>query len=359
MKKGLLFLVPTMVVFAVLVLCPMSALAQPASSGTAINLKIASARPNTDVQLKSIEWWASEVEKRTNGAITFSFFWSGSLIKATEELEAVRNGLAQLSPVTIGEYPSKLPLANLFAAFPFGPDQPITVKIVDQLYNEFPALRKEIEQYNQKILYFLPTPSYDIGSLVPLRTVDDFKGKKVIVIGKNMSSWISAIGGAAVAVPAPERYMALKTGVAHGEVFPTTSIYDFRHGEVVKYITEVGMGAPITWYFAINRDVWNKLSPDTQRIMEATATEAVQVLLGNSSRAKDNSKTALKAAGVTFYAMSAAEKQKWANMMPDLPAQWANEAKAQGYPGWEVLNRFISLSKAAGHTFPREWGQQK
>ena len=83
-----------------------------------------------------------------------------------------------------------------------------------------------------------------------------------------MSAWISAIGGAAVAVPAPERYMGLKTGVAQGEIFPTVSINDFKHGEVLKYITEVGLGAPITWFFTINLDAWNKLTPGIRKIME-------------------------------------------------------------------------------------------
>lgn len=354
MKKRVL-LAPFMVMFLLLVLPQPASPAQPAT----VTLKIASSRPSADVQLKSVEWWASEVEKRTNGAVKFTLSWSGSLVKATEELEAVRNGFVQLSPVNVGDYPSKLPMANMFYAVPFGPDQGITGKIADALYNEFPAMRKEIEQYNQKILYFLPTPTYDIGSMIPLRTVDDFKGKKVITLGKNMSGWITALGGAAVAVSAPERYMALKTGVADGEVFPTTSIRDFKHGEVIKYITEVGLGSPITWFFAINRDTWNKLSPDIQKTMEATAKEAAQVLLDNANKAKGASKIELKAAGVTFYTMSAADKQKWANLMSDLPAQWANDMKAQGQPGWEIMTRFIALSKANGHIFPREWAQQK
>jgi TRAP-type transport system periplasmic protein len=358
MKKRSVTVLPisAFVVLALLLTVLTGYAAAPAAP---INLKIASARPNTDHLAKSIEWWASEVEKRTNGAVRFSQFWSGSLIKATEELEAVRNGLVQLSPVAATDYPSKLPLVNVFFAFPFGPDQATTLKTADTLYREFPAMRKEIEQYNQKILYFLPTPNYDVGSLIPLRTVDDFKGEKIIVSGKNMPNWISAIGGAPVAIPAPERYMALKTGVARGEVFPTLSIYDFRHGEVIKYITEVGLGAPIVWYLAINRDTWNKLSPDIQQTMEATAKEAAQFMLNICDKAKDDAKTALRAGGVTFYTMSPAEKQKWANLMPDIPAQWANEMKAQGQPGWEIITRLMALAKSNGHTFPREWGKQK
>ena len=92
-----------------------------AASPAPLALKIASARPNSDVQLKSIEWWASEVEKRTNGEVEFSFFWSGSLTKAGEELEAVRSGPLQFSPVAVGDYPSKLPLSNLSYAFPSAP----------------------------------------------------------------------------------------------------------------------------------------------------------------------------------------------------------------------------------------------
>jgi TRAP-type C4-dicarboxylate transport system substrate-binding protein len=357
MKKGVLF-ITIISLFLIFVLPQPKTPAQPTTPGAEVTLRIASARPSTDVILKSIDWWAKEVEKRTNGAVKFKLFWAGSLVKATEELDAVKSGLIDFAPVTVGDYSSKLPLANLFYSIPFGPDQETVAKIVDVLYNEFPAMRHEIEQYNQKILYFLPTPSYDIGSMIALRTVADFKGKKIIVLGRNMSDLISALGAAAVSIPAPERYLALKTGVADGEVFPLLSMYDFKHGEVLKYITEVGLGSAVTWYFAINKDTWNKLSPDIQKTMETTAKEAAKVLVDNAKKAVGDARIGLKNAGVTVYTMSPEEKQKWANLLPDLPAQWANNIKAQGQPGWEIMTRFIALSKEYGHTFPREWAKK-
>ena len=62
---------------------------------------------------------------------------------------------------------------------------------------------------------------------------------------------------------------------------------------------------------------------------------------------------------MTFYTMSAAEKQKWANICPTSRRSGARDMEAQGHPGWKIVNRFIALSKSYGHVFPREWGQQK
>ena len=63
-------------------------------------------------------------------------------------------------------------------------------------------------------------------------------------------------------------------------------------------------------------------------------------------------------AGVTFCTISEADKAKWAQMIPDLPAEWAQEMEAQGLPGWEIVDTYIKLTKEAGHQWPREWGRR-
>jgi hypothetical protein len=61
-----------------------------------------------------------------------------------------------------------------------------------------------------------------------------------------------------------------------------------------------------------------------------------------------------KEAGATFYEFPESEKAKWANMMPDLPAEWIKEGVAMGLLAGEITLRFLELPKAEGHQFPRE-----
>jgi hypothetical protein len=46
-------------------------------------------------------------------------------------------------------------------------------------------------------------------------------------------------------------------------------------------------------------------------------------------------------------------------MVADIPAEWAEEVKGQGYPGYEIVARFQELCEQYGYKWPRKWGVEK
>jgi hypothetical protein len=64
---------------------------------------------------------------------------------------------------------------------------------------------------------------------------------------------------------------------------------------------------------------------------------------------------AMKQAGTTFHTPSFTELQKWANMLPNIPQQEADEANAKGWPGTAVIRGYIEGLEADGFKFPRRW----
>ena len=66
-----------------------------------------------------------------------------------------------------------------------------------------------------------------------------------------------------------------------------------------------------------------------------------------------------KKSGVVFYDLPEAERDKWAQMIPDIPAEWAVEVEAQGYPGWKIVDRWQELTTKYGYKWPRKWGVKK
>ncbi|MEX2373113.1 MAG: hypothetical protein WD800_04865, partial [Dehalococcoidia bacterium] len=53
------------------------------------NLQFASYIGQGAAQSKAQEWWADEIEKRTDGRVTIEFFYQGSLLPATDILRGV------------------------------------------------------------------------------------------------------------------------------------------------------------------------------------------------------------------------------------------------------------------------------
>ena len=60
-----------------------------------------------------------------------------------------------------------------------------------------------------------------------------------------------------------------------------------------------------------------------------------------------------------YAKLSDADRKAWAEKCEDVPAEWAAEVTALGYPGWDLVRRFQEISGELGHKWVRKWGVKK
>ncbi len=304
------------------------------------------------------KWVGDEVEKRTNGLIKFEYFYSTALTKPGEELDAVKSGLSDMSLIIHGFYPAKLFLNRYAAAVPFGPNDPrVATKILDTLLQEIPALSQEFEKYDTKYLWGSVLDPEALEALTPIRTVADLDGKKIAMTGNYGPRMLEAVGATPVVMSIPDRVTGLQTGTIDGSILGLTVTFPFKLYEFAKHTTRIELlGAKYGAAHVIRLSLFNELPKDIQQIILDVSKEAqVQYTEGQVTlRAKFEG--IMGGAGVTFYDFPESERVKWANMLPDLPAEWIKEGEAMGKPAaGDIMRRFLELSKAEGHQFPREW----
>jgi len=353
MTRVLLTLLVAIMVAAILALgaCRVEAGA-PAPGFT---LKLASSLPASASPALATAWWAREVEKRSNGVVKFEYFWGGSLTKGGVELEFTQSGVTDVAVANATVYPDKLPLLNIGLPVFFGiADMDVLAKVYETVLKH-PAMLDDVERYNVKFIFPAPPGTKDLASKEPVKAVRDLKGKRISTIGKWYPKAVAAIGGVAVTQEAPEKYLALQTGLVDSTIFSMEAIYTFKLHEICKHATWLGMGAEIVGTTIVNRDVWNRLPSDVQRIMMETGQEAARWNAKNVTEMRDKAKTEMLKAGVTFYDLPYEEKAKWASAMDNYPAQWAKEMDAKGRPGTELMRLLLDTSKKLGHKFPKEW----
>ena len=100
------------------------------------------------------------------------------------------------------------------------------------------------------------------------------KGLKIRVPSRNAGLVVEAWGASPVSMPAPEIYNAMQTGVIDGAMTDATTLGAFKLAEVTNYIT-VGMETTISSFFLImNRDSFNDLSEDHQKVVLDAGREA-------------------------------------------------------------------------------------
>jgi TRAP-type C4-dicarboxylate transport system substrate-binding protein len=327
----------------------------PKATATTTTLKIGSILPLNSPPTKAAEWWANEVEKRTNGAIKFTRYWGGSLIPKAGELDSVRAGLVDVALINTSTYADKLPLLNMQFPVLFSPTEQNTMLEVYKIMLKQPAFVNDVERYNTKLLFVTTVGSRDLQSKTPIKTVEDFKGKKLGVIGIYYPKALAAIAAVGIAMPLPDRYLSLKTGVIDAQLLAIESAYPAKIDEVCKYCTMMGFGAELIGTYAINRDTWNKLSPDIQKIMQEAGNDAAAWNAKFVEDLRNEARQVWEKSGVTFYNFPDAEKVKWINAMENYPLLWIKDMDSKGFPGTELMKIFIDACKSQGHQFPREW----
>lgn len=356
MKK--LTILASLVVF---LLCAGSAaMADDLADMEPVTLRLGSAWPPPNVSLGSYacKVWMDTVTERTNGKVTFRAFWGGALGKPPEYLKMVETGMADLV-FTNGHYtPGKLPLAQFEYVFPFGPTDPVIVtKAKMQMYKEFPQFAGDLGKYNAMPIMNNAATVYQIMSKTPLKTLDDFKGQKIALIGRYFGRWFQAVDAIPVVAAAHDRYTMMQTGVIDMDLLPEDLFSAFKVYEQAKYLNKTDILTGNFFDLWMNKDSFAKLPKQVQQIILDTADE---VSMKNAAEFvpmwTEKAKEIFKKAGIEFVELDPAERAKWAQMVPDIPAEWAKEVEEQGYPGWEIVKRWQELTAELGYQWPRQWG---
>ena len=191
-----------------------------------------------------IEIFTNLVTERSGGAITFKVFYDNLLGKATDNLNTLSSGIADLGTVCTLYTPSNLPLSQITYCVPFAPDDPVlAAKLMYKVSEAYPEFYEEYEKNNVVCLGWKGNEPYKLYSKGPIEELAQLKGKKITLGGVYYIPWFQSIGAVPVNAAAADLYQTIKTGVASGS-FVYDSIYcNYKLYEVEDYCLQVGLGA--------------------------------------------------------------------------------------------------------------------
>lgn len=327
--------------------------------GKPIKLTLASvsAPPGQFLNSDGVKWWMDEVTKRTNGRVTFETFWNASVASGTAHLEILTQGMVDIILGCRIYTPGVTPLGPYHYVFPFGPTDPsLVARATRQMYEEIPAFREELAAQNGLLLANFVTMPYNIISKTPAKTLEDFRGKKISLIGQYFGRWTNPAGLVPVVAPMHDRYTLMQTGVTQMDFHPMTHMNAFKVQELAKYLINVEalVGAP--WDLIVNLEKFNSLPKSVQDVMVEVGKEA-ELVLADELRIEWNNRLRREweAIGIEFIDFPESERAKWAALVEDIPAEWAKEMEGRGLPGYEIVRRFQEITTELGYEWAREW----
>ena len=291
--------------------------------------------PPTHIQSKLAEAWCKEVEKRTNGQVVVEYFPGQTLTKANQVYDGVVSGLSDVGLSLFGYTPGRFPVMEA-VDLPLGYVSGMqATRVVNDVYNKF--LPKELKDVQVMYLH-----AHGPGILntkdKPVRKLEDLKGLKIRGHG-TLTKIVKALGAAPVGMPMPETYQSLQKGVIDGALYPMEANKGWKLGEVTNYTTACFSIAYTSSFFVVmNKDKWNSLPPETQKIIE----EINQEWLWKHGEAWDSSDMEgyrfILTLGHTIFGLDQKEAERWKKAVRPVIDDYINAMNKKGFGGNEIVH---------------------
>jgi len=241
-----------------------------------ITLTFATNSPPTGLKGDAEKIFLEELEKASGGNIKIKPFWGGSLIDIKEMLKGIADGVADMGYINVAYYPKRLIRNSGILLLDQGPvSYKQKLEAFKRLYNEIPELTKEIENFDQKIIYMYTISPVGWCFNKPVKSISEIKNLKVRTSSRWAMSTLKDLGATPVSLPFGDLYVALQTNSIQAVVTNLDSIHRAKLYEVAPNILLTDkLWAPIAYFININQKKWDKLPEDMKQAFNQAAVNA-------------------------------------------------------------------------------------
>ena len=300
------------------------------ASAAPITIKMQSMWDAGTVGYTKFEEFAKSVGQISEGKLEVKPFPAGAIVGTFECFDAVKAGVFDSMHTSDTYWPGKIPVATFLSSYPFGMDRPDQW---DTWFNELGGKELAREAYAAQNMYWLGPVQHDdnlVHSKVPIRSFEDYKGKKIRFPGGIIADIFRSAGVSCVLLPGGEVYPALEKGVIDGADFVGAAInYNLGFGEVAKYII---MGPPSTpclhqpvdlQAIGINMKSWKNIPPHLQNLLELAIRSFSFNQYTAIQKADIEAFEKFKKQGVEIIRLKESDIDKFRKFAPELWVKWA------------------------------------
>ncbi|MBX3529095.1 MAG: C4-dicarboxylate TRAP transporter substrate-binding protein [Rhizobiaceae bacterium] len=218
--------------------------------------------------------WEEAITEFTKGKITFENYWSASLLNATNVLQGVGDGVADVGLVIPSYFPKQMPVASWFFGFGAALSGSTVHDVAAggatsmEFSRTFQPLIDEYASLNLKLLNGTSTPAYNLLCNTPISSPEEAKGKRARAIGAVWSKSAEALGMTTVSIAYNEAYEGLQRGVFECMVLnPNQLVTGAVFKAVAPQYVPVTMAQLQSSSWVINLDTWNSFPKELQEFI--------------------------------------------------------------------------------------------
>ncbi|MCK5748580.1 MAG: TRAP transporter substrate-binding protein DctP [Oricola sp.] len=269
-------------------------------------------------------YFSSEIEKRSGGNIKIQHFWANTLGGEAEIVDLVGSGAIDLGLIVMGNQQARMPFAAVTNALPATfTDGPTVNKITRDLFTSNETIKAELDAANLHPLIYRYLPDYRIYCNDPVKTMEDFKNRKIRSYGSFVPKMFEALGAVPVNIPPVDMIQAMQSGAMDCTYMFNSAVKAFKVDQVADYGTDISFGVISAHNLFISKEKWESWPQDVRTLFEETAADAEK--FGNELIAADEAKaiSELEASGMEIVPFEEMDKLK--ADIPDMLDLWVKQ----------------------------------
>jgi TRAP-type mannitol/chloroaromatic compound transport system substrate-binding protein len=295
-----------------------------------VKWRVQTAWPSGTAGYIAFQKYCGNVKLLSEGKLEFQPFPAEGVVGTFEMFDAVKSGALDAMHCFSNYWFSKLPATAFFSSYPLALDRP------DQWETWFYGLGGlEIARkaYQPHKMFYVGPIQHDLNlihSKLPIRSFEEFKGKKIRFPGGMIADIFSYAGVSTVILPGGEVYPALEKGVIDASDYTGAAVnYDLHFHDVAKYII---MGPPTTpclhqpvdlMDLTVNMTKWNALAKHVQEMVIVATRQHSWDQYAYIQKANVAAWDKYKAEGVQIIRLSEADIQKFRRHAIPMWFKWA------------------------------------
>lgn len=303
-----------------------------------ITLSYAFFAPHNSFPAVQMDYWANELNKRTNGKVEVEMFYGGTLLTAENMVDGVSVGTADIGITATSYEPNQYPLLKI-SDLPSGyPNATVSSRVVNELVKEFPP--ESLEEF-EIIAVFTTEPAY-IQVSEKVQELANLEKLNLRIAG-SVSEVAEELNISPVGMSQTEVADSLEIGVIDGYITSREVLKDFGLAENIRTIIDYPLH--ITTFIAVmNKDVFHSLPENVQDIIRELRDE-MSIFAGNyhDEQIKESMEWSEQNHGTDVITLTDEEEKELDKIMDRIQKGYVKELENEGLPAQEYYNCLYEL----------------
>lgn len=248
---------------------------QAAPAAGSVTLKLGHQSNTNDPEGIALQWFADEVNARSNGSVTIDVYPNEELGDANTMVDMTKLGTCDLTITSVANFATYNSYFNCGTVPFLYKDNTIAAELNagDIGKAEMESLRENNLQLVNTGRNFYRGPYRVLVSKKPINSVDDIKGLRFRAYENKvyMGAW-EALGANPIIISWGETYSALQQGTVDAATSTIGQLYGMKFTEVAPYVTRINEYSAEA-ILVCNADTWDKLSTDQQAVITQVSNE--------------------------------------------------------------------------------------